>query len=292
MNDVLANDTHSTPSGVRRPFRLKKILLAYDGSKAAERALADAATLARRFQSEITAVRVGSPEVAPLDTLAESRNQRTYAETELQEINDRLKALALNSRGIVRTGAVGDTLFNLCVEEDADLLMFGAYGLGSQDRHTLGSTAEQLLSALPCPAMVYGPSVKFPLLAEEDDRPILLPVSFPMTSAQIHKAIEIALFFSVSIEVLHVVDTINSAHLHELEDECKRIVSLLQDAGVTSTWSVLYGQPWKAIVKRSSRLASPFILLPIKYRHIMVSDHVAAHTIRESDVPVLTYSAI
>jgi nucleotide-binding universal stress UspA family protein len=272
------------------PFRLKKILLAHDASKAAERALVDATTLAVRFRSEILIVRVQSPEEVPLNGRAHSESEKKYAEAELEEIKDHLTQAGLTCRTIVRMGAIGDTLANLCVEESADLIMLGAYGCGSQDRHTLGSTAEHLLSILPCPAMVYGPSVKFPLVANEHDRPVLFAVSFPLSSGQSEKARQIASYFGVSIEVLHVADTLLPIALHHLEEECKEIASLLNAAGIKSTWCVLSGQPGKVIVRQSSRLACPFVLLPVKYRHIMKADRVAAQVIRTSDVPVLTYS--
>jgi nucleotide-binding universal stress UspA family protein len=291
MNDILTKAAVPGLSTLTRPFRLKRILLAHDGSQAAECALADATVLACRFHSEIIAARVHSTEDAPLDNLTESRHEGQYAETELKEVTDRLNARGLSCRGIVRTGAVGDTLFNLCIEENADLLMFGAYGCGSQDRHTLGSTAEHLLSALPCPAMVYGPSVKYSLGAKERGGRVLLPVPFPCSPAQVAEAIEIAKFFGVSIEILHVADTMLTVRRHQFEEECKRIVSLLENAGIKSAWSILYAQqPWTVINKRSIELASSFILMPLKYRHIMASDHVAARVIRESEGPVMTYS--
>ena len=117
--------------------------------------------------------------------------------------------------------------------------MLGAYGCGSQDRHTLGSTAEHLLSALPCPAMVYGPNVKFSIEAKERGGPVLLPLSFPCSPAQLDEAIKIALYFNVSVEVLHVADAVVATHRHQLEEECKRVASLLDHAGIESTWSVL-----------------------------------------------------
>jgi hypothetical protein len=107
-----------------------------------------------------------------------------------------------------------------------------------------------------------------------------------VSPSQSEKAIQIARYFNVPVEVLHVADTVASITLHRLEQESRRIVA----GGVKATWSVLCGEPWKVIVKHSSRFASPFVLLPIKYRHIMASDRVAAHVIRTSDVPVLTYS--
>jgi len=290
MMATQTNNMISPHPTIFHPFRLRRMLLAHDASKAAERALADATTLAHRFRSEILIVRVQSPEEVPLNGMAHSQNEKEYAEAELEEIKDHLTQTGLRCRAIVRMGAVGDTLANLCAEESTDLVMLGAYGYGSQDRHTLGSTAEHLLSNLPCPAMVYGPCVKFPLVADEHDRPVLFAVSFPLSSGQSEKAVQIARYFGVPIEILHVADTIVPAALHRLEEECKQIATLFNEVGIKSRWSVLTGQPGKVIVKESSRLASPFVMLPIKFRHIMAADHVAAQVIRTSDVPVLTYS--
>jgi nucleotide-binding universal stress UspA family protein len=290
MNDKLTKDAVPGLSTLTRPFRLKRIVLAHDASQAAERALADATILACRYRSEIIAAHIQSPEDAPLNNLTESRHEGQYAESEFKEITNRLKAKGLSCRGIVRTGTVGDTLFNLCIEENADLLMFGAYGRGSQDRHRLGSTAEHLLFALPCPAMVYGPNVKLSIDARERGGPVLLPLVFPCSPAQIDKAIEIATFFDVSIEILHVADSVATIHLPQVEGECKRIVVCIDNAGIKAAWSVLYGQPWTVTIERSIKLASPFILMPLKYRHVMASDHVAARVIRESEGPVMTYS--
>jgi nucleotide-binding universal stress UspA family protein len=290
MNATQTKDAAPPRSTHSLPFRLKKILVAHDASKAAGQALTDATTLARRFKSEILLAHVQSPEEAPFDDMAQSRNERTYVQTELEEVKHRLTQAGISCRAIVRMGAVGDTIANLCVEEGADLVMLGAYGCGSQDRHTLGSTAEHLLSTLPCPAMVYGPSVKFPLVADEHDRPVLFAVSAPLSPGQSEKAIQIARYFDVPIEVLHVADTIiPTAHPH-LEEDCRQFASLLKSEGIKSTWSVLSGQPWKVIAKQSTRLASPFVLLPVKYHHIMAADRVAAHVIRASVVPILTYS--
>ena len=116
MNDTLAEGALPRRMTLTRPFRLKRILLAYDGSLAAERALVDAAILAHRFFSEIVAAHVQSPEDAPLDTLTESRHEGQNAETDLKEITGQLNAKGLKCHGIVHRGAVGDTLFNLCIE--------------------------------------------------------------------------------------------------------------------------------------------------------------------------------
>jgi len=138
--------------------------------------------------------------------------------------------------------------------------------------------------------MVYGPNVRFPLVADEHDRPVLFAVSFPVTPSQTEKAIQIARYFDVPIEVFHVADTLIPIGRSHLEEECGKLASVLKSAGLKTTWSVLSGQPWKVIAKQSTRLTSPFVLLPIKYCHIMADDRVAARVIRTSDVPVLTYT--
>jgi nucleotide-binding universal stress UspA family protein len=139
MNAPQAKDLNPPQPPISHPFRLTRILLTHDRSKAAAQALVDATTLAHQFGSEISIVHVESPEELPLNGMAQSHHEKKYAEAELEEIRDHLTQAGISCRTIVRVGAVADTIANLCVDEGADLVMLGASGYGSQDRHTLGS---------------------------------------------------------------------------------------------------------------------------------------------------------
>ncbi len=134
-------------------YRLRKLVVAHDASEASTRAMEDAIFLGRRFKSEVLVVHV-QPMLEETLRMESAENN-----VDLERVGSRLTANGIRNREILRAGIVGDTLFKICCEEDANLLMLGAYGYGPQDRPTLGSTAEDLLRAIPCPVLTYGPSV-------------------------------------------------------------------------------------------------------------------------------------
>src|ERR1700722_13159593 len=148
------------PAEPKADLTLKRIVVGYDASPAAERALSDAITLGKRFKAEILLAQVNAPEEF-VSSFTALRDERIREFHDLEAIRSRLATMSVSSRGIVRNGIVGDSLFNICCEENADLLLLGAYGYSLQDRETLGSTAEFLLRAVPCLTLIYGPEVTY-----------------------------------------------------------------------------------------------------------------------------------
>ncbi|HEY4358336.1 MAG TPA: universal stress protein [Acidobacteriaceae bacterium] len=278
---------------LQEPYNLKKMIVADDGSAASKRALADAWVLAKRYQAELVIVHVQSPlELDNVEDGAGSRYQRLDIATDVDGMTKALRAEGVQSRGIVRAGAPGDTLFNLCCEENADLLLMGAYGHNSQDRQTLGSTAEQLLRGVPCPVLTYGPNVSYPVISGRHSGPILLPVSLPLEPRCLEEAIAFAQLFGEPLEVFHAVDRILCHNLKWFERHCEELAFFIRANGVPARWSFLYGEAGCTICSEAREEGSPFILMPLKWRKglsSLTSDNVAAHVIRRSSVPVLSY---
>ncbi len=270
---------------------LQRLVVAHDASVASEQALSDAVFLAEKFHSEILVVHV--------QTLTDETTSQESAENhaDLLAVTRRLEAIDIRSRQILRAGVVGDTLFNICCEENADLLLLGAYGYGAQDRLTLGSTAEYLLRAIPCPVLTYGPSVSSSLSSIRDEARILVPISLPCDHAQLRMAVGIAKLFGAKLELLHVEDSMGSMlsgskTTRDFEHECEAVASQARREGVQVEWSLLYGKPDEVIDQRSGELGSPFILIPLKWGDRLssvTSDNVAAHVIRRSKLPIMTY---
>lgn len=273
------------------PYSLQRLVVAHDASAASEQALNDAVFLAEKFHSEILLVHVQ----ALTDETTPEESAENHAD--LLAVTRRLTAIGIRSRQILRAGVVGDTLFNICCEENADLLLLGAYGYGTQDRPTLGSTAEYLLRAIPCPVLTYGPSVSSSLSSIRDDASILVPISLPCDHAQLRMAVRIAKLFGAKLELLHVEDSMHrmlsgSERPQDREHECEALASQVRREGVQVQWSLLYGKPDEVIDQRSRELGSPFILIPLKWKDRLssiTSDNVAAHVIRGSKLPIMTY---
>lgn len=271
---------------------LKKIVVGYDASPSSERALHDAITIGKQFQSEIVLVQVNSPDDYLASSFEAARGETTQQFHDLQSLRQVLANQGLRSRSIVRNGIVGDTLFNVCCDEDADLLLLGAYGYRQRDRKTLGSTAEFLLRAVPCPTLTYGPDVCSTLDSLSQRGPVLVPISLPCNEEYLEMAARIAQLFGTGVEILHVAGQRPPAVLRELEDECQKLSYRLRSGGIHARWSLYCGLPENVIRNRAGEIDSPFILMPLRWGHelsSMTSDNVAAHVIRRSKVPVMTY---
>ncbi len=273
-------------------YRLRKLVVAHDASEASGRALDDAIFLAKKFGAEILVAHVESMEEETL------QQESLDNHVDLEYVQRRLTAAGLQNQEILRAGVVGDTLFNLCCEVDADLLLLGAYGYGPQDRSTLGSTAEYLLRAIPCPTLTYGPSITSSLSSVNDKGPVLVPISLPFNHTQLRKTVGIAKLFGIKLEILHVEDfvgmPVTPQATEEIQQQCEQVALWLRQEGAQVEWSLLYGKPAAVIDVRSLDLDSPFILMPLRWRERLssiTSDNVAAHVIRSSKVPVMTYRA-
>jgi len=280
------------PEGQKIERGFKRIVVGYDASPAAEHALNDAVTLGKRFKAEILLAQANAPDEEPASSCTVLRDERMREFNDLEVIRRRLAAVGVSSRGIVRNGIVGDTLFNICCDESADLLLLGAYGYSQQDRQTLGSTAEFLLRAVPCPTLTYGPEVASTFDAAAHDGPILVPVSLPCGQGQLERAMKIARLFGVGLELLHVAEHVHPSAIRDLERQCEELADRLRCGGIRAQWSLYCGIPDRVIRGRSAEIDSPFIVMPLKWGHRLssiTSDNVAAHVIRYSKIPVMTY---
>ena len=276
----------------RPQYAIRKIIVAHDGSAAAENALKDATDLARDFGAEIILARIEPPsgELSAMDLAA----RKAEDTSELEKIQQELSGKGIKAHVLVRTGIVSDTLFDISHKEKGDILMLGAYGRGSRDRLTLGSTAESLLRSIPCPALTYGPETQ-PGLVErlKEGRPILLPIPMPCEHCDVDFAGQIAALFHSPLELLHVIE---GPHLpstrQEHEKICRKLVNGLEKQGVKACFTVFFGVPEAFIHAVSDERNTPLILMPLQRRDrlsAITSDNVAAQIIRHSRVPVMSY---
>jgi len=279
-----------TSNRKRELTALKKIVVGHDFSDSADRAFADAMALAGRFNTQIVIVHATEVNADKTSRL------RKQAHGVMDELVKHVAQAGYSCKDVLRSGTPAATLCDVVDEECPDLLLVGAYGKGSQDRATLGSTAELLLRSIPCPVVTYGPKFDRPLFQDGKPFSILVPIELPCDRHCLSFAIEVAKLFHAKLEILHVIDMNHADSMpHAFQDmqyECEEIASQLRMEGVEVAGSVLFGKPDAAIVSRSQELQSSLILMPLETRgHLSStkSDNVAANVIRNSNVPVMTY---
>ncbi|MCL4454774.1 MAG: universal stress protein [Deinococcus sp.] len=135
----------------------RRLLVGYDGSETARKAMLAAFELAQAFRGEVVALAVARPpEFAELEgevnsALEEARG--TLAEAFGWARNEAQKR-GVNFKARTQVGHPAETLVRLAEEEHFDLIVLGRRGLTPVQRWMLGSVSERVLRYAPCAVMV------------------------------------------------------------------------------------------------------------------------------------------
>lgn len=132
---------------------MSKILVAYDGSESARRALDEAASLARRDDT-VTIVGVAEvlPAVGPAPMLVPEEHEER--QRELAEATAILKERGIEAEAVERRGEAATMILDEAEKEGADLIVVGTRGLNSAKRWLLGSVSTKVLHHAPCNVLV------------------------------------------------------------------------------------------------------------------------------------------
>jgi nucleotide-binding universal stress UspA family protein len=138
----------------------QRILLAWDGSRVARRALDVAIDLARRYEAEIVAASVAhSPAHAETeaDRLESVEAARRYLEETLELVRDRADRVGVRlEHTIIEGDHPPDDLLSYAHEHAADLIVTGHHRRGRGGRFVLQGFAEQLARAGSIPVLIVG----------------------------------------------------------------------------------------------------------------------------------------
>jgi len=121
---------------------MKKLLLAYDGTDPARRALTLTVTLARTFNADVTVLSVvpTRPGRSPVDPWDDST---AHAE-ELLEAGRLLRQDGIEPRLVETYGSVPETIEKLAAAGEFDAIIVGSRGLSMLDRVLQGSVSEHV----------------------------------------------------------------------------------------------------------------------------------------------------
>lgn len=125
------------------PLRVRRVLLAWDGSRESIRAMTDALPLLRRAET-VTLVhwRGEADDTRPQERLASLRQWLALQGVEA-EARDEVTALA-----------IGDALLNAASDLGADLIVMGAYGHARWAERLFGGVSRTLLQSMTVPVLM------------------------------------------------------------------------------------------------------------------------------------------
>ncbi len=115
-----------------------RFLVAYDGSKFAQRALQTAANLAHYWNATLQVLAVGEK----------------WARAWIDEARSYLEAHDTEVTYAIREGDPSESIISYIEEADADLLIMGAFGHSKVRELVVGSTTAYALNHSPCPVLL------------------------------------------------------------------------------------------------------------------------------------------
>jgi nucleotide-binding universal stress UspA family protein len=218
------------------------------------------------------------------------------AEEALQKIAAGLSYDVVRYATIVRAGSIRETIAALIDERGADLLVIGTRGKGYKDGEGLGSVAEALLRAVPCPVLTVGKYVRQDACEGTHMRTVLFPTDFSRTS-------RFALAYTESLTkhlagrlLLLYVDE-NDVHAKQHpghQEEFQTFVKGLKDSSVVTESITRTGRPADVIVAVSTEKGADFIVMGVDGADQAGKAHnygLAFDVIRSAKCPVFTLFA-
>ena len=277
-------------------FTMKTIMVAIDFPDASHAALNYAKQLARCFSAKILLVHiVDDMHITPGMEQPKTTYPRRMdsAEEALQKIAAGLSYDVVRYATIVRAGSIRETIAALIDERDADLLVIGTRGKGYKDDEGLGSVAESLLRAVPCPVLTVGKYVRQDAGEGTHMRTVLFPTDFSRTS-------RVALAYTESLtkhlagrlSLLYVDE--NDVHAKEHpghQEEFQTFVKGLKDSSVVTESITRTGHPADVIVDVSTEKGADFIVMGVYGADQAGKAHnyaLAFEVIRAAKCPVFT----
>lgn len=142
-----------------RPVEIAKILVPVDFSPASEKSLKYAQRLAEKFHSELILLHVVEPcSPIPFNALpvTATPEQKTIdAKENLLELAQSTQvAEGWKARWNLRTGVATHEIVEGAKELNVDLIVIGAHGFDGWKHFAIGSTADRVARAAPCPVLV------------------------------------------------------------------------------------------------------------------------------------------
>ncbi len=132
---------------------MRHILVGFDGSTNASRALDEALDVARA-DTRITVVAAAQAPAPPGKVLPAGAEGLEERRRELEDVRQRLAELGRDAEVVAVSGAPADVLVEEAEARGADLIVVGRRGLSGADRLVMGSVSAKVARLAPCSVLI------------------------------------------------------------------------------------------------------------------------------------------
>lgn len=135
---------------------MNKLLVAFDGSKQAQKAFEMALDIATKYSAKLMVLSVARPPEPPvaveMEAVLESATE--HYEEHFKRMKELVQALGIEAKFEVRVGHPAEQIVHVANEERADAIVMGHRGESFLQRWLLGSVAKRVLSYAHCTVIV------------------------------------------------------------------------------------------------------------------------------------------
>ena len=137
-------------------IEMKKILLAYDGSEAADKAYRHALDLADKYGAELKVLAVASPPefAEDVETEAILENAQEHYEKQFGPLKEQATARGFQPHFEITVGHPAEQIIYHAEQDEVDLIVMGHRGKTFLQRWLLGSVTKRVISYAHCTVLV------------------------------------------------------------------------------------------------------------------------------------------
>jgi nucleotide-binding universal stress UspA family protein len=291
-------------------IRIKKILVPVDFSKPATAALGHATALAKEHRARIEVLHVVealgyAPMLAVSVDMEELREMHeAHARKQLDRIAAELREQRVRATTVIKVGRPSAAIAERAKNDGADLVVMATQGRHFVQHLLLGSVAERVVRAAPCPVLTVRAGVR----PRNEMRRVLTATDFSATSAAARDyAVALAHGSGAELVVLHAVEPIalagdvygftTSATMYEAVDKAARqtlagvVAEARKNRGLRVRGVLVSGAATTSIVDAAKKLRADILVLGTHGHsgldHLLLGS-VAERVVRTAPVPVLT----
>ncbi len=290
-------------------MQIATILVPTDFSEHAQKAIETAEALAKPLGASIhllhvlhLPVQAVTPEMAVVP-VGFWQDLRAHAERKLDESRKAIESHGVRCATEVIEDIPGFAIAAAAKRTNADLIVMGSRGLTGIKHAILGSVAERTVRSAPCPVLTVkqdgGGALRL--------RTILVPMDFSPSS---HRALDIAKELAKSAGPAHLIlvhayyvpieleqfliqqgDPVLERLSESVTEDLEKILTSLQDAGISSEYLASRGAPERLIVELAKQKHADLIVMGTHGRrgltHLLLGS-VAERVVRTAECPVMT----
>ncbi|HEU5337642.1 MAG TPA: universal stress protein [Terriglobales bacterium] len=256
---------------------LRNILFTTDFSDYAERALPYAVGLARHYQSTVFVAHVIPPEPRrpmPLEAMPRELDELRYRAERAMDTFVRAAPLAsVRYEVVLEKGETGAVFNDVVAKHAIDLAVIATHGRAGLRRLLMGSVAEGIFRAVPCPVLTIGPDVTHSEIADGKLRQVIY--ASDLSAAALHAlpyAAALAAEYHAHLSCMHVIEEITNIPLYYREralrdarEELEKLMPANSGLACEPQIIVVTGDPAEKVLQLAHELDAGLIVMGARH---------------------------